>query len=116
MTTSVDASSWALLAPGALPAAGLLLANGDEAARLGTVAGYDEVVVKLGAAGARWSDGRETITVPAAATEVVDTTGAGDAFAAGLLCARLDGAGPREALEAGCRAAAAAVARVGARP
>jgi sugar/nucleoside kinase (ribokinase family) len=116
MTVSVDASSWALLAPGALPPADLLLANEDEAARLEPIAGFGEVVIKRGAAGARWTDGRETIEVPAQAAEVVDTTGAGDAFAAGLLSARLAGVGPREALEAGCRTAAAAVARVGARP
>ena len=54
--------------------------------------------------------------MPAEPVDVVDTTGAGDAFAAGFLSARLDGAGPREALEAGCRLAARAVAQVGGRP
>jgi sugar/nucleoside kinase (ribokinase family) len=46
----------------------------------------------------------------------VDSTGAGDAFAAGLLAARLDGAAPADALAAGARLAAEAVARPGGRP
>jgi len=127
MTVSIDPSSWALLAPGALPAAGLLLPNVAEAALLTGEAGPEraaralaasggEVVIKLGAQGALWTDGAELIRVPAEAADVVDTTGAGDAFAAGLLVARLGGAGPRAALEAGCRLAARAVAQVGARP
>jgi ribokinase len=115
MTVSVDPSSWALLEAGAIPPVDLLLPNEQEAAVLGRLA-FPEVVVKRGAAGARWTDGTTTIEVPAQPAQVVDTTGAGDAFAAGLLTARLAGAGPREALEAGCRTAAAAVARVGARP
>ena len=50
------------------------------------------------------------------AVDVVDPTGAGDAFDAGLLAAWLAGAGPQEALEAGCAAGAEAVSRRGARP
>jgi sugar/nucleoside kinase (ribokinase family) len=107
MTVSVDPSSWALIRPGAIPAVDLLLPNEREAE---LVSG--EMVVKLGAGGARWDD----IRVPAEPVMVVDTTGAGDAFAAGFLSARLDGAGRREALEAGCRVAGHAVAQVGARP
>ena len=115
MTVSVDPSSWALVRPGAFPDVDLLLPNEDEARALGPF-GASEVVTKLGPRGARWTDGRETVEVPAEAVQVVDTTGAGDAFAAGLLAARLEGAGPREALEAGCRVAVRAVAQVGARP
>jgi len=46
----------------------------------------------------------------------VDSTGAGDAFAAGLLAARAAGAEPPEALAAACRLAATAVTTPGARP
>jgi sugar/nucleoside kinase (ribokinase family) len=46
----------------------------------------------------------------------VDTTGAGDAFAAGFLAARLNGAGPTAALVAGCRLAGDAIRSPGARP
>jgi ribokinase len=107
MTVSVDPSSWALLRPGAIPAVDLLLPNEREATLV-----EGEMVVKLGAGGARWGD----LEVAAEPVEVVDTTGAGDAFAAGFLGARLEGAGRRESLEAGCRVAARAVAQVGARP
>ena len=108
MTVSVDPSSWALLRPGAIPDVDLLLPNEREAELLDG----GEMVVKLGADGARWG----AVHVPAEPVAVVDTTGAGDAFAAGFLTARLRGAGPREALEEGCRVAARAVAQVGARP
>ena len=120
MTVSIDPSSWALLRPGVLPAADLLLPNADEARVLGIApedfAGPGEVVVTLGAEGALWTDGREIVRAAAVAARVVDTTGAGDAFAAGLLAARLAGAGPAAALAAGCEVAARAVARPGARP
>ena len=109
MTVSVDPSSWALLRPGALPAVDLLLPNEREAELLGE---RDGMVVKLGAAGARWGD----VHVPAPPVDVVDTTGAGDAFAAGLLSARMSGAAPREALEAACAVAARVVGQLGARP
>jgi ribokinase len=48
--------------------------------------------------------------------ESVDPTGAGDAFAAGLLAAWLSGAGPEAALAAGCAAGGTAVSHLGARP
>jgi len=75
-----------------------------------------DVVVTLGADGALWSDGERVLRAPAAAADVVDTTGAGDAFAAGLLAARAGGAEPAEQLAAGCALAARAVGVRGARP
>jgi ribokinase len=122
-------------------AAGLLLPNADEARVLtgedeaeraavalarwgaprpragapGTHAARREVVVTLGAAGALWTDGSDVVRAAAEPAIVVDTTGAGDAFAAGLLAARLRGADPAEALAAGCRVAARAVAVTGPR-
>ena len=106
--------------------AGLLVPNRDEAAALtgisdpaaaahALMAHAREVVVKLGAAGALWTDGATTAHAAALDVPVTDSTGAGDAFAAGLLAARLAGAAPAEALAAGCALAAEAVTREGAR-
>jgi sugar/nucleoside kinase (ribokinase family) len=82
-------------------------AAGALAARVGAA------VVKCGAAGAVWSDGGDPIAVPAARAEVVDTTGAGDAFAAGFVAA--GGAGIA-ALQSAAALAARAVGQLGARP
>jgi sugar/nucleoside kinase (ribokinase family) len=136
MTISVDASSAAPLAaagPAAflrwIAGADLLFANQAEATvltgqhdpvaagrRLSASVGR-AVVLKLGAAGALRVDRTGTVErVPAEVTEIVDTTGAGDAFDAGFLAARLSGSSPIEALAAGGRLAARAVSKVGARP
>ena len=135
MTVSVDPSSAAPLAE--LGAArflsmtrgvDLLLANRDEAAVLAGTSDphlaaqqlgdtYREVVVKLGADGAMWQQGFIGASAPAErGVEVVDTTGAGDAFAAGFLASWLLHPEPETALAAGCRLAARAVSKVGARP
>jgi sugar/nucleoside kinase (ribokinase family) len=74
------------------------------------------VVVKLGAAGAIRVDGDRLVRVDAVPVEVVDPTGAGDAFAAGLLAAELTGADPVTALRAGAALGARAVSQLGARP
>ncbi|MGY1622793.1 carbohydrate kinase family protein [Geodermatophilus sp. SYSU D00965] len=74
-------------------------------------------VVTLGADGALWASGDVLLHRQAHAAAVVDTTGAGDAFAAGLLSVWLadpDG-DPVRALDAGLARAAAVVARPGAR-
>lgn len=108
---------------------GLLLANLDEAHALTSTVdeqpaavaralarSVPEVVVKLGPHGAVWARGDEVRTVPAVPADVVDTTGAGDAFAAGLLAARLAGADVDAALHAAVRLGAVAVGLVGGRP
>ncbi len=75
-----------------------------------------QAIVKRGAAGAVWSDGSGVRSTPAPAVEVVDSTGAGDAFAAGYLVRRLSGSDVGAALRAGAEQAARAVTRPGARP
>jgi sugar/nucleoside kinase (ribokinase family) len=70
------------------------------------------VVVKLGSSGclAVGPDGIE-IAVPAPAVTVVDTTGAGDAFNAGLVHALAQRASWREALTMATRFATTVVSR-----
>lgn len=63
--------------------------------------GPREVVLKQGAAGASSLVDGEIVSVPAHPVTVVDTVGAGDAFVAGYLAARLDGLAPRERLRLG---------------
>jgi ribokinase len=113
----------------------LLLANAEEATVL---TGHAEpsaaaralarrcgqAIVKCGHAGAVWSDGSGSRSVPAVNGELIDSTGAGDAFAAGFL-ATVDGRtdGPvlqagtvSAALSAATKLAAVAVGVIGARP
>ncbi|GAA4948818.1 carbohydrate kinase family protein [Actinoplanes utahensis] len=134
LTVSVDAASAAPLRS-AGPAdflawvrgTDLLLCNADEADVLaGPGSATDQAgrltahvrnaVVKQGAAGAVWAGPDGVAHLAARAVPVVDPTGAGDAFAAGLLGAWLAGADPETALRAGGMLGAEAVSRVGARP
>jgi ribokinase len=102
----------------------LLLANADEAVALTGHADPDRLtgpvrhaIVKRGADGAGWaSGGTGTRWIAAQPAQVRDVTGAGDAFAAGLLAAWLAGAEPEDALRAGAELGALAVSRTGARP
>ncbi|MEM9969613.1 MAG: PfkB family carbohydrate kinase [Pseudomonadota bacterium] len=66
-------------------------------------------VVKKGARGASLMTNGSTLTAPAVATDVLDTTGAGDAFNAGFLSSWLRGAPLQTCLEAGNRRGALAV-------
>jgi sugar/nucleoside kinase (ribokinase family) len=119
---SIDASSVSVMESYGIDAlvallrsltADVLLCNEDEAACLGEAAwpdalGGTTVVVKHGAgpAGVR-EPGRPEVAVAAhRLVRVTDTTGAGDAFAAGYLVARSAGATHPEAAQAGHDAAA----------
>jgi sugar/nucleoside kinase (ribokinase family) len=136
MTISVDGASVAPLERvGAEPyleltnGATLLFVNADQAAVLTgredpgqaarvLTAWYPQVVVKLGADGALFANGRpDPIHAPAQAMEqFMDGTGSGDAFCAGFLMSWLDKKPPLEALVSGCHLAARARSLVGARP
>ncbi|MEU7902101.1 PfkB family carbohydrate kinase [Actinoplanes sp. NPDC049118] len=135
LTTSVDvASAEPLRRLGAeafldlVRGTDLLLCNSDEAEVLagpGTAreqaahltAYARNVVVKLGSDGAVWG-GRDGVmrSIAAAHVPALDPTGAGDAFAAGLLTSWCSGAEPDAALAAGAALGAAAVQILGARP
>jgi ribokinase len=71
------------------------------------------LVVTFGAAGAAW-DGQQLTGPVVAPPEVVDTTGAGDAFCGVLAAALVAGADRSEALQAALAAGADAVRHVGA--
>ena len=102
----------------------LLFANTDEAQVLTGIeqaedaarvlgARCGQAVVKRGQDGAVWSDGRRLLDVAASPATVIDSTGAGDAFAAGYLAQ--DGDVSVRLLNA-TRLAARAVGQLGARP
>jgi ribokinase len=134
-TVSVDPASTGPLAAAGVDrwladtaGATLLLPNADEARLLtgcddaaeaarALAERYPFVAVSLGAGGALWATGTALVHRPALPAPVVDTTGAGDAFTAGLLAAWLaDPAGDAAAvLDAGLALAAEVVGRAGAR-
>ncbi|MGH3030003.1 MAG: carbohydrate kinase family protein, partial [Gaiellaceae bacterium] len=112
---SVDLSSTAALEAAGVDAFRALLselepdvvfANQDEAELVGELEA-ETVVVKRGADGCSVRHGGNETSCPARPADVVDTTGAGDAFAAGFLLG-----GPEPALDAAARC----VSRMGAMP
>ena len=113
-----DTAAATLLLPNAEEAR-LLAGCADVAAAARELADRHRVVaVSLGGDGALWASGRNLVHRPAHPATVVDTTGAGDAFAAGLLAAWVAAGGrpdPATALAAGLARAATVVSRPGAR-
>jgi len=131
LTTSVDPQAAALLVDPSrfladVEGVDLLLPNADEMAALAGACDVraartlldrvGAVAFTTGAGGATWVDRSGATTVPAVDAAVVDPTGAGDAFDAGLITAWLTGASKDRALHAGAVAGAVAVAMIGARP
>ena len=90
------------------------VADADAVAAHWQRCGSAEVVVKLGAKGCRLPDG--SFLAPEEVFSPVDTSGAGDAFNAGYLGARINGADPVEAARAGHALAGWTIMRHGAIP
>ena len=88
------------------------LADAIEAAR----ADVPLAAVTQGEAGSTILEGIETVKVEAFRTKVVDTTGAGDAYAAGFLAAYVKGKDLADCGHLGSRAAAEVISHYGARP
>jgi len=106
----------------------ILFGNEDEIRQLSGCGALDDclaalapavptLIVTRGAAGAVAVEGGKRVEIPAAPVDrVVDTTGAGDLFAAGFIAARCRGHGLERCLEAGSLAAAEVISHFGARP
>lgn len=77
-------------------------------------AGVELVVLTMGADGVKVSNGEEIITLESFADEVVDTTGAGDAFWSGLYASLVAGDKLELAVKVGNATAALALKEVGA--
>jgi len=85
-----------------------------KAAELLQERGAHSVIIKLGADGCYALSDEFSGVVPAFEVEVVDTTGAGDAFAAGFIAALSRGQDLRSAVEAGNQAGAKVCTKLGA--
>ncbi len=100
--------------------AGVLVNHSGDAAELAPrlAAAGCESVVTAGSGEAAWSNGEATATLAAEPLDrpELDTTGAGDAFAAGFLAARARDAAPEVCLRDGHALAAAACRTTGGRP
>ena len=80
----------------------LLGRTGEDYLAFAQLNGFETPVIKLGPSGAAMQVRGVAYRVSSPIVDVVDTTGAGDAFDAGFIDALLDGAGPEECLRRGC--------------
>lgn len=87
-----------------------------EAAALRARDDVELAALTRGAAGSTILRGAERVDIAAAPATLVDTTGAGDAYAAGFLAAYVEGRDLEAAGRLGSAAAAAAIGQFGARP
>lgn len=105
----------------------LLFANEHEMRSLYQTDDLEEAIAKaqqdveiiactVGENGAHMIRGDERVHIPAEPTKVVDVTGAGDLFAAGVLFGLTHGADLGKAGRMGCVAAAEIISHIGARP
>ncbi len=105
----------------------VLFANEAEICALYETESFDDAAAQVGrhtalaaltrgAAGSVVLHDGERVAVPAEPATLVDTTGAGDAYAAGFLAAHARGVGLAECGRLGSLAAAAAISQYGARP
>ena len=90
--------------------------NGEEAARSLAELGPETVVVTLGATGAIVAHGGQTASLPAPSVDVVDTTGAGDAFCGAFAADLARGVDPFLAARTGVVAGSLATTIPGAYP
>jgi sugar/nucleoside kinase (ribokinase family) len=93
-----------------------LTGSADPAAAKELLGTVGAVVVTAGLDGASWVDGGGVTSVPAVEADCVDSTGAGDAFDAGVLTGWLAGESTVDILRHGTRLGALAVGKVGPQP
>jgi ribokinase len=112
----LNMAPYAAVPPDVVALADPLVVNEHEALLLAdSEAMPASLLVTFGAAGAAW-DGDQVNGPVVEPPEVLDTTGAGDAFCGALCAALVAGAGRREAMQAGLAGGAEAVRHFGAQP
>ncbi|WP_410639915.1 carbohydrate kinase family protein [Amycolatopsis sp. lyj-346] len=93
-----------------------LTGSADPASAKELLGAVGAVVVTAGLNGASWVDADGVTSVPAVEADCVDSTGAGDAFDAGVLTGWLAGESTVDVLRHGTRLGALAVGKVGPQP